>query len=402
MSAHPIAQQMQNLMAELNQRFLERKDEIHALAVAVLAGHHISLVGAPGVAKTDLIRTFVHQITGKRYFEQQLSKTRPAEAVFGPLNIKEFRENGSYLLKRAGFATDAEFVMFDEAWKMSPVLGHDMLALLNERLYHEVNGGNSVHSAPLSSAFLPSNELPTEDAEDAAAIWDRVLLRLIVDDIQDDANFATLLTSSMDDPTVEIAWEDLKQVIDEVVPNVTVPDSVVEQLVSLRNGLKREQINPSSRRFRQSMKLLKANAFLNGRDSVSSADIEVLQWALWETPQQIEKVQRLCLSAANPWHEPVLKIKESIAELNTGMDERSGEAMELKADYAKEVKKKLLMARDSLQTLQMQAGEKGDDLPKVDEIESALKRTLKRVFVELFEMEESVAEEGVATVWNTK
>lgn len=391
MSKHIVAEQFSDLITQLNARFLERGDVIQTVALAILTAEHVDIIGPPGGAKSELVRETVQAIKGARHFEVALSKTRPAEAVFGPLDIKRFRENGEYVLQRQGYASQVEFAFFDEIGKMSPILGHDMLALMNERIYHEVNEHGSAHRAPLSTAFAASNEMLTDDSDDAAALWDRILFRTVVDYLQDEDNFAKLLAADLPQITAQIQWEDLQRVIQEDVPAVEVSQHALDALVKLRKEFKRNNLEPSDRRWRASVKALKANAFLAGRTEVLEDDLVVLQHTLWDTLEQIDLVKRLCAGAANPYVEPLLKISDAIKEVEAGVEERSSEENSMvRTQYGAEANKKLQSARDQLDALLLESG--GRPIPGFKKASDDHKRVLKRVLQVCLEQDDERAE----------
>lgn len=387
------AEKLRTLGDQLNETFLERKDAIQVMLLALLAGEHAFFLGLPGTAKSEMVRALTGAITGARYFECALSKTRPAEAVLGPLDIKDFRENGSYKLKIDGYLLTAHIAFIDEIGKMSPVLGHDLLAAVNERIRHEVNGGHSVHKIPLSSAFTASNEMLTDDSDDAAALWDRLLFRTVVEAIQDADNFKLLLTSDMARPTVEIPWEELEQVIATEVPNVTLSDGVVNAMAGLKGAMAREKMYPSDRRWRQCRKALKAQAYLAGRTQVLEVDLAILRFCLWDTLQQRERVERLCLQASNPYVEKIHKVGDMIGEIEAGIDERKDAALEPRAQYGREVKNKLITAHEELTTIVMEAG--GTDIPGLEETRTKVRTVLHRALVECIDQSNDAADKLV-------
>jgi MoxR-like ATPase len=393
---HPIATKLNALRDELNATYLERSDAILAMLLAVLSGQHVFLLGPPGTAKSDLVRAMVRTFMGARYFETLLSKTRPTEAVMGPLDVKRFRETGDYVLKREHFASQVEFAFLDEIGKMSSILGHDLLALLNERLYHEVENGRSSHPAPLSTAFTASNEMVTAESDDAAALWDRLLFRVVVDYLQDTDNFRQLLVGDMKAPETEIEWMELKDVIDDVVPAVKIDERALQALASLKAAFTREHLYPSDRRWRASMRALQAHAFLDGRDEVLEDDLVVLRFTLWDTVEQIDKVSRLCLSAANPFVEPLLEIRDAIKQVDDGITERTGpdasgnDQTDARQAYGKEANRKLADARNRLDTMLMEAD--GRRIPQFKEVSDLHRRTLKRAFMVCLEQPEAEAE----------
>ena len=358
---HAVAKSLVEIEDELNQYFLERKDVIRATLLAVLSGEHLFMLGPPGVAKSLIIRTFVATVLGVRYFEAQLSKQRPAEAILGPLDIQEFRTNGNYFLKRKGYATQCEFVMLDEIGKGSPVLWNDLLALANERVYHEVNGGRSVHPAPLSTLFSASNEMITDQSDDAAAMWDRLLVRVFVDDLKDKRNFARLLTIGKPNIAATVSWDELHAVITHDVPAVTISDETIKKVVALRSEFKKHSLLISARRWRASMKLLQASAFLAGRTETDDTDLAVLRFALWDTVEQMEKVHELCMSASNRFVKPLGEIRTRLREVEKGVDERKAGEAGAKWSYGQEAGKKLDKVRDELDLMLIEAG--GEPIP---------------------------------------
>ena len=345
------------LRAELEAIFVEREDAIEAMLLALLVGEHAIMIGPPGTAKSALVRTLTGQIRGARYFEVALSKTRPAEAVLGPLDIKEFRENGNYLRKHEGYATDVEFAFLDEIGKMSADVGHDLLALLNERIRHEVQDGRSAHATPLSSAFCASNELLTSGSDDAVALWDRLLLRVTVSPISSSHSFQNMLRDQPDPIETVIDWNDLKMAIDTVIPAIKIEDSILESILEIRAKLAKENIRPSDRRWRVSMKVLRASAYLNERESVEHSDLMSLSYTLWGDPEEIEKVRSVIASVASPHIQVLMELQVILTEVNERIDEIVNANDDFaRLQYTAEGGAKLERVRDRLDTMLLENG----------------------------------------------
>lgn len=390
---HAVAQQLQTLRDELNAAYFEREDVIEAMILAILAKEHIFVLGPPGTGKSELTTTLVQAITNARYFECAMSKTRSADAVLGPIDILEFRNNGHMFRKRKGFITEVEFAFIDEIGKMSPILGHDMLALLNERKVHEVNGGLSFRQAPLYTAFAASNEMPTDESDDAAALWDRLLFRVVVDYIKSGKSFAGLLQGSMAQVTTKIDFTDLQQAIDIEVPAVTLSQDALKAVLALRKALADKGIHVSDRRWRKSIKALQAKAFLEGRTEIFEEDLAALRFTLWETIPQIEDITKLASSASNPYVERVLNAKKLLQEISRGMDERKDRATAEKSDYAKEINPKLTSVRADLDALLTDA--KGRAIPGFKDVADLHAGLLQRMFVECFGLDEATARNAI-------
>lgn len=352
---HPVAQTLNTIRNELNGAYYERRDAVDAMTLAVLSREHAFVLGPPGTGKSALARDFLGRFTGAMYFEQLLSKTRPDQAVLGPYNLPLLRDEGRFQRQIDGFLLTCTFAFLDEVGKMSPTMGHDMLAALNERIRHEVSDGNSAHPIPLHTAITASNELIATDGEDAQALWDRLLIRTTVDHIVDDGSFAALMMRSNSSATTRKHTTMTYGVLQEGlldVEDVTITDETIGAVIRLRQALRSEaHMQVSDRRWRASMKLLKAQAFLAGRTETAPDDVEVLRFTLWDLPEQISVVKRLCAKIASPLNEELALVEDQLLEIRKQVSERAGKALKDRAGYGSEALAKLTTANNELRKL---------------------------------------------------
>jgi MoxR-like ATPase len=389
---------MNLILDEVASIFLERRASIEADLIAILAKQHRFTLGPPGTGKSEQKREVINRFPGATYFESLLSKTRPDAAILGPYDLPGLRDKGDFHRKTNGFLPTANFAFLDEVGKMSPTLGHDLLSIANERLYHEVNGGRSAVQVPLYSIFTASNEMIVEESDDAAAFWDRLLVRDYVDSIQEAGNFAVLLQSAMSShdlrlnaPTrTEVPFADLAQVVDEVVPEITVPVNAIECVMKLRDSLRSAEIIPSDRRWRQCIRLLQASAFLKGRNEVTEDDVHVLRYALWDLPTQISQVERLCLSVSNPDAEQCLRIMDDAAAYSRKIRDMKGKADDTRAAYGTEVNGKLKVLGSELGQLRQDCLAAGRSVTKLDEVADSLAGVKRSVLIDLLDMDPSM------------
>ncbi len=392
---HPVATALSTIHDEVSCIFLERRAVIESAIITILAKHHWYGLGLPGTGKSDLIRELMERIVGATYFEQLLSKQRPDAAVLGPYDLPLLRTNGTFKRKDTGFLTTVNYAFLDEVGKMSPTLGHDLLAALNERVKHEVNGSRSVHPIPLYSVFTASNELIVEESEDAAALWDRLLVRVLIEGIQESGNMAILLQSAVagNDPRLTapvrttVDWADLQDVIDNVVPAIDVPLNVIETLLKLRDEMRAAEIVISDRRWRQCVRLLQASAFYHGRTEVNEDDIHVLRYALWDVPTQISAVERLCLSLSNPVAEKCLSIMDGAEDVSRGIRDRKGQSLESRAAFGTEANGKLKLLISELAQLRQECVAAGRSTTKLDEVADRLAAVRRSVYVDCLDMD---------------
>jgi MoxR-like ATPase len=382
---HPIAAKLNTIHDELSDVFKERRTALEAILLAVLAKEHVFILGPPGTAKSALTTHFFSRIDGAAYFETILSKTRPAEAVLGPYDIPELRDNGHLYRKINGFLPTCNFAMLDEVGKMSPTLGHDLLSVVLERKLHQVNGGRSFVDVPLYTFIGGSNELPTEESDDASALWDRMLVRVVVDYLQETGNFAAMLTGRL--PPLGsgslVDFTELADVVDNVVPTIKIPRDVVEIIVTLREAMRTEGITPSDRRWKQSTKLLQASAFMQGRDEVNVDDVQVLRYTLWDTPSQIQKVERMTLSVSNPLAAQALSLLEIAEEIAGEARQSMGLANEKKVGIGVALNGRLKILTTDLANVRQKALTQGMSTTKLDQVADRVAAIKSEIRMEL-------------------
>jgi MoxR-like ATPase len=188
-------------------------------------------------------------------------------------------------------------------FKANSAILNSMLTILNERLYH--NNGGAV-KVPLQFCVGASNEFP--QGEELTALFDRFLVRMVVNPIADDSNFAAMLVAGGPpaNPTTLTAAE--VAALHSQVGGVVIPDAVRVAVVELRRSLKAEGIVASDRRWRESLSLVKAAATLAGRTEAEVADLEVLRHVLWSDPGHKDKAQGIVLSIVNPHRKAAIEI----------------------------------------------------------------------------------------------
>src|SRR3954469_20813325 len=154
----------------LEQRFLGKEELVRLMLVALAGGEHMLLVGPPGTAKSALVRHLARLIDA-RYFEYLLTRFSEPSELFGPVDIKAFRE-GSYVRRTEAMLPEAEIAFLDEIFKSNSAILNSLLTLLNERRFFT---GSRTIKVPLCSLFGATNEIPNDEA--LSAVFDRFLIR---------------------------------------------------------------------------------------------------------------------------------------------------------------------------------------------------------------------------------
>ncbi|MEU3907971.1 AAA family ATPase [Streptomyces goshikiensis] len=387
------ADRLRAITSELSARFYERDDVVRTLVVAMLAGQHSLLLGPPGTAKSELARELTGRIEDANLWEILLSKFTSPTRMFGPIDVAAL-SRGEYRQVYDGRATTAHVAFIDEIFKCSTAALNETLGYLNERLYHPESGGAPIH-CPLISAVTASNELPS--GEDSAAIYDRLLVRLEVDYLSDPSNFAALLRSAIapSRPPVRttVTLAELQSAVATAVPAVNVPDVIVDALCTLRAALRRRELIASDRRWRVSVRLLQASAFLDGRSEVSENDLTVLTHVLWDSPAQRPAVEREVLQMVNPAAREALDLADAIEELAADLDAKAGQARDAVSDWAiREANPKLARAAKTLGKLRTEAQASGRSTVSIDRVIARQKAVHARILTEALGVDASMVQ----------
>src|SRR6478609_5578295 len=161
-----LAARMQEAARVMEQHFLDKQEVVRLMLISVVAGEHMLLIGPPGTAKSAMVRLFARLIDAQ-YFEYLLTRFTEPNELFGPVDIKAFRE-GTYTRKTESMLPDAEIVFLDEIFKSNSAILNALLSILNERKF---SNGSKLMDVPLLSMFGASNEVPND--ENLSAIFDR-------------------------------------------------------------------------------------------------------------------------------------------------------------------------------------------------------------------------------------
>jgi MoxR-like ATPase len=288
MTINPITQ----LRTDLAGRFPERTNIIDGALAAVLAGEHVLLLGPPGTAKSALARA-IAQAFGGSYFERLLTKFSTPEELFGAISLKAL-EQDRFARVVTGKLPEAEFGFIDEIFKANSAILNSLLAIINERVFH--NDGAPI-SCPLVTMFGASNELP--DGKDLEALFDRFLLRFEVGYLLRPANLRIVLAAPEPTATQAMKMADLRKAQTDVA-KIAITDETIDALIEIRDACKGEGIIASDRRWKKALKIVQAVAWMAGEKKTSPEDLAILVDSLWREPKDRPKVARLVGKLADP------------------------------------------------------------------------------------------------------
>lgn len=198
------------LCGELKEIFLERIGVIKGILHAIISGNHVLLLGPPGTAKSMLVGRVCRHIEGTGYFQWLLTRFTTPEEIFGSISLRGL-ENDHDERVCSGRLPDAHIAVLDEIFEANSTILNALLFLINERVF--LNGDEAME-VPLVLLIGASNNLPEE--KEPAALYDRFLLRYIVDYIGGEEDFKRMLRFGDTFPDKRITLDELNALLEEV------------------------------------------------------------------------------------------------------------------------------------------------------------------------------------------
>ena len=289
------------LLKRLNDGVFEKEDVIAMTLLSAVAGESIFLLGAPGVAKSLIARRLKYAFKDGSSFEYLMNRFSTPDEIFGPVSIKQLRDEDKYQRVVENYLPAATVVFLDEIWKAGPSIQNALLTILNEKIYR--NGDVIIDPVPMKALISASNELPNK-GEGLEALWDRFLVRIVVDGVQDKQNFNDMISKSLNSYS-DTVTDILKISNDEYIKwskdidKIEIPENVFNVIHVIRNYIDQhnkhaentdKQIYISDRRWRKTVRLLRTSAFLNDRNAVDLMDCFLIKDCLWNETEQIQTV----------------------------------------------------------------------------------------------------------------
>jgi len=377
---------LSKFLMELHSPFVGREEEARVITLSLLAREHTVFIGEPGVAKSALVRRAAELLNAK-FFKYLLTRfTEPAE-LFGPLDIKALEE-GRYIRITAGKLPEAEIAFLDELFKANSAILNALNSLLQERIIYD---GYSEMKVPIWSLFGASNEVP--DDPEVEALYDRFVIRHFISPLSENYWRDLLLKSWEIEKSLyfegglpgvkALDIQDLRKYHERVLAVDIEP--ALNKMIKLFGIFESRGIHVTDRRKGKAVKLVAANAVLEGRDTASENDLTVLKYVIPRDWDELDKVNTILsdeLKTPYKYHRELIEIRNNVKEVRNYVSSLQGVESKYVESRFRIILRDLEITKDRVLALLKECSDErvqrlGDEtLTLIDETIEILKRRL--------------------------
>jgi len=275
-------------MEELSRPFLQREEQARLITIALMTKEHLVMIGEPGTAKSALVRRAAELLNAKFFLYLLTKYTEPAE-LFGPIDVVALK-NGVYKRITENRLLDAQVVFLDEIFNANSSILNTLLSIINERVVYD----QTQIQVPLWSLFAATNRVP--DETELEALYDRLLIREFVRPL-DETLWTSMLKKGLEleyaTPKAErkFSLDEFRQIY-EILPKVNV-DGVIPKIPKILIAAHEKEIGISDRRKGKLLKIIAANALIEGRSYATEDDLMILKNIFAKDMDDYEKINTI-------------------------------------------------------------------------------------------------------------
>ena len=321
-------QRFEELKNYFHSNFVELDHAIRAILLGLTAKAHVFLLGPPGTAKSHLAEVLCDSLELKAFRFLFTDETKHKD-IFGIQSIQALKEDKDVLITE-GKLPVAEMAYLDEIWKANASVVNMLLWALRDGKF--TNGGQTV-KMPLVFAIACSNELPEDSTR--RAIYDRLLIREEVEDIEMAENFRKVLERS-DIPPPKVPTEEIEKLWkSQGGEGFERRERSINRAAGEDPRPRSQKLKPKMVRLGQGFESLSRSG---GSAETELQDLESLSSILWHQPEERVTVRQAILNITDPGLAKVFEYldsaREELEKLKQEQDRMNGSEMFQRASQA--------------------------------------------------------------------
>ncbi|AFM05598.1 MoxR-like ATPase [Bernardetia litoralis DSM 6794] len=281
-------EKLNSVLSFIKNSFVGKDEVIDLLGIALIARENAFLLGAPGTAKSAIIRMLSSSVKDGQNFEYLLTRFTEPNELFGAFDIRKLKE-GELITNTTGMLPEASVVFLDEIFNANSAILNSLLMALNERIFRR---GQETKKLPALMFVGASNQLPEDEA--LGALLDRFLVRVKCENVNPNSLEAVLMAgrklekgSSNNEQPIILPKEITE--LQNISKQVDLSE-VLKTYLDLIHSLRNTGVKVSDRRAVKIQNLVAASAVMCGREKAILSDLWVLKY-IWDNEEQVEILQ---------------------------------------------------------------------------------------------------------------
>ncbi|WFO74542.1 MoxR family ATPase [Desulfurococcaceae archaeon MEX13E-LK6-19] len=316
MNKHDILSLASKFVEELSKPFVGREEEAYAIALALISGEHVVLIGEPGTAKSALARRAA-ELVNARFFKYLLTRFTEPDELFGPLDINALK-HGKYVRITKNKLPEAEIAFIDEIFNANSAILNMFLTIMNERIVYD--GYNEIH-VPLWTMIAASNNVP--DEPELQALYDRFLYRHFVKPVGEDKWLKLIdavwkIEAGYYEKAEPILSMDQLRALNKLLFEVDL-SKIKEKLVKIYAVFEDHGIHITDRRKGKALKAIAGSALLSGRMVAVEEDLLVLRMIAPKDRDEAEQVTAILFEEVKASERYLRELNEIEANIRDAM-----------------------------------------------------------------------------------
>lgn len=318
MSTATTAAVFDDLSKAVKAELVQRDREVDALILALIAQAHILFLGEPGIAKTLVVERLMTRIEGLVYESEGMGPFTSPEDVFGDRSILALKQDERRFIT-TGMLPEAHVYVFDEWTRAGKAVIQQLLRAWNERTFKQA--GVTTKMPLMTGVFLCNFLIDLKDQQQMAAAYDRIPIRLVSEPVLDAEGLRALDSVDLvDSPPALLTLEQVKAA-QAAAKLVTIPDAVTDARIEIFGKLCRAGLRPSTRRYRESLAVLRAAAFLDGCTEATTEHLDALIPVFVQDPENDRRtVEKIVWEVASPGMKEVSELIDRLADVVTEVE----------------------------------------------------------------------------------
>jgi MoxR-like ATPase len=287
-------EKLHSIEKELSSYIVGREELLKVITIGIVGKRNVFVLGDKGQAKSYAFIEYTKRITDTKFFKTLMNKMMDKDELFGRLDIPSLVK-GDVKLIIDGKIPDSNFNFLDEIFKSNDIILNTLLEVLN---YEDITLEGKRVTLPLISNFCASNEIPDFNKNEEAILaplYDRLHLKVVTNYINNIDDFKRAVNAKrehLNNIGTTISMSEIRE-LNDIVDNIKIPSEIDDIFWNICEEIKKNHNKEiSDRKKIEYSKLVQSVALLNKRDTVVPEDLKVLEWYLWDRPEEIDSFKQ--------------------------------------------------------------------------------------------------------------